>query len=233
MIVSFYLVIFSFAFLRRLPRPGAIAAHHAHDFTSLKTVTFGDESAVSPNRRPRHLGDRDLLRSGEHSPARLVPIHVPGAVCRRYTFTYTAENRRARRTARWCRARPPCRRGGPAPRGVDRATVSPSTTASRWRLAQRACAASSENDIGGGGWLPRGRSMASPSRRTTVVRLPTATVTMTARAAAQLRARQGLADGTDLAAPPEAVASRLGEIASRGLSRTSRCWEHLGYSLSG
>ena len=60
---------------------------------ALKTVTFGDESAVRPNRWASVISVLVLfLIWGAFTGSRLVPIHVPGPFAGDASFTYTAEN---------------------------------------------------------------------------------------------------------------------------------------------
>ena len=64
-----------------------------HDFTSLKTVTFGDESAVSPNRAASIISVVVIFVIwGAFTGSVLVPIHVPGPFVGDTSFTYTAQN---------------------------------------------------------------------------------------------------------------------------------------------
>ena len=61
------------------------------DFTSLKTVTFGDETAVRPNRWASVISVVVLfLIWGAFTGSKLSPIHVPGPFQGDTTFTYTA-----------------------------------------------------------------------------------------------------------------------------------------------
>lgn len=63
-----------------------------HDFISLKTVTFGDESAVSPSRIASVLSIISIfLIWGAFTGSKLTPIHAPGPFVGDTTFTYTAE----------------------------------------------------------------------------------------------------------------------------------------------
>ncbi len=67
--------------------------HHARDFTSLKTVTFGDESAVTANRTASIVSVVSIfLIWGAFTGSSLVPIHAPGPFIGDTSFTYTAEN---------------------------------------------------------------------------------------------------------------------------------------------
>lgn len=62
------------------------------DFTSLKTVTFGDESAVVPDRVASVLSLVVVfLVWGAFTGSKLVPIHVPGPYTGTTSFTYIAE----------------------------------------------------------------------------------------------------------------------------------------------
>ncbi|MGI3185698.1 ABC transporter permease [Nioella aestuarii] len=64
-----------------------------HDFTSLKTVTFGDESAVRPNRAASVISVLSIfLIWGAFTGSVISPIHAPGPFLGETSFTYTAEN---------------------------------------------------------------------------------------------------------------------------------------------
>lgn len=65
----------------------------ARDFTSLKTVTFGDESAVTANRAASIISVVSIfLIWGAFTGSSLTPIHMPGPYVGDTTFTYEAEN---------------------------------------------------------------------------------------------------------------------------------------------
>ncbi|WP_323770524.1 ABC transporter permease [Antarctobacter sp.] len=64
------------------------------DYTSLKTVTFGDESAVTPNRIASVISVLSIfLLWGAFTGSSYVPrfLHAPGPFIGDATFTYTAE----------------------------------------------------------------------------------------------------------------------------------------------
>ncbi len=62
------------------------------DFTSLKTVTFGDESAVVSNRWASVISIVAIfLIWGAFTGSKLTPIHAPGPFVGDTTFTYTVE----------------------------------------------------------------------------------------------------------------------------------------------
>ncbi len=63
------------------------------DYTSLKTVTFGDESAVTPNRIASVVSVVTLFMIwGAFTGSKISPIHMPGPFMGDTSFTYTAEN---------------------------------------------------------------------------------------------------------------------------------------------
>lgn len=91
MIVLFvYAAIFVLSFLAvRLLRRQRVS----HDLTSLKTVTFGDESAVRPDRAASVVSVAAIfLIWGAFTGSKLVPFHVPGPFVGDTAFTYTARN---------------------------------------------------------------------------------------------------------------------------------------------
>ncbi len=63
------------------------------DFTSLKTVTFGDESAVRPDRAASIISVLVIfLIWGAFTGSKITPFHVPGPFAGVTEFTYTATN---------------------------------------------------------------------------------------------------------------------------------------------
>ncbi|MDC0948636.1 ABC transporter permease subunit [Gammaproteobacteria bacterium] len=63
------------------------------DYTSLKTVTFGDESAVMPNRAASIVSVVTIfLIWGAFTGSKLSPLHVPGPFVGETQFEYTARN---------------------------------------------------------------------------------------------------------------------------------------------
>lgn len=65
----------------------------SRDFTSLKTVTFGDESAVTANRPASIISVLSIfLIWGAFTGSSLTPIHVPGPYVGDTSFTYEAQN---------------------------------------------------------------------------------------------------------------------------------------------
>ncbi|MFO7770375.1 MAG: ABC transporter permease, partial [Roseovarius gahaiensis] len=89
-ILILYVVIFAAAFF--LVRFGVRKFRQMQDFTSLKTVTFGDESAVKPDRWASVISIVAIfLLWGAFTGSQWVPIHAPGPFVGDTQFTYTLE----------------------------------------------------------------------------------------------------------------------------------------------
>lgn len=90
-ILALYIAIFVAAFL--VVRLIVSKAARHSDFTSLKTVTFGDESAVTPNRIASVVSVLTIfLIWGAFTGSKIAPFHMPGPFVGDTTFTYTAQN---------------------------------------------------------------------------------------------------------------------------------------------
>lgn len=89
-VLLFYVTLFVLAFVGvRLFRRQTTT----QDFTSLKTVTFGDESAVRPDRAASVISILAIfLIWGAFTGSRFVPLHVPGPFVGETSFSYTATN---------------------------------------------------------------------------------------------------------------------------------------------
>ena len=89
-ILLIYVAIFAAAFF--IVRFITSRIRHATDFTSLKTVTFGDESAVRPDRSASIISVVAIfLLWGAFTGSKWSPIHAPGPFIGDASFTYTAE----------------------------------------------------------------------------------------------------------------------------------------------
>ncbi len=63
------------------------------NYTSLKTVTFGDESAITPNRAASVISIMVIfLIWGAFTGSKFSPVHVPGPFSGETSFEYTATN---------------------------------------------------------------------------------------------------------------------------------------------
>ena len=89
-ILIIYIVIFTAAFF--VVRKGVSKFRQMQDFTSLKTVTFGDESAVRPDRWASVISIVTIfLLWGAFTGSKWVPIHAPGPFVGETEFVYTLE----------------------------------------------------------------------------------------------------------------------------------------------
>ena len=87
-ILIIYIVVFVAAFL--IVRKGVKRAMARRDYTSLKTVTFGDESAVRPDRWASVISVVTIfLLWGAFTGSKWVPVHAPGPFVGETEFTYT------------------------------------------------------------------------------------------------------------------------------------------------
>ncbi|MCP4077671.1 MAG: ABC transporter permease [Gammaproteobacteria bacterium] len=92
LILTIYIVIFISAYVL-VTMIGKHRHHQIHGFTERKTVTFGDESTVTPNRSASVISVVSLfLIWGAFTGSKLTPIHMPGPFIGDTSFTYTAEN---------------------------------------------------------------------------------------------------------------------------------------------
>jgi taurine transport system permease protein len=90
MVLAFYV-----ALCRRLPDRADLvrSRRERHDLTSLKTVTFGDESAIVPDRAASVISVVSVfLIWGAFTGSAWAPFHVPGPFTGETAFTYTAQN---------------------------------------------------------------------------------------------------------------------------------------------
>ena len=207
--------------------------HHLHDFTSLKTVTFGDESTVAPNRFASVISIIALFAIwGAFTGSVITPLHVPGPFVGDASFTYTARN---------------------AAGEIDDATVYmrvyrvgeevplPETSADQTGFAvddalkigawRSVLSRPNENDVGGN---EDSYSLIAidgqPIAPGGTVRFSDGDVTMTSKGSLSIKPDKGWQMEPIWLPAPEAVVSRLGEIATDGYKNVS-LWEHLGYSL--
>ncbi|SFN52269.1 taurine transport system permease protein [Roseovarius lutimaris] len=89
-ILIIYVAIFVAAFFA--VRKGVSKFRQMNDYTSLKTVTFGDESAVRPDRWASVISVVTIfLLWGAFTGSKWVPIHAPGPFIGDTEFVYTLE----------------------------------------------------------------------------------------------------------------------------------------------
>jgi len=230
-VLLLYVVIFALAFAAY--RLWESKRHHLHDFASLKTVTFGDESAVSPNRFASVISIIALFGIwGAFTGSAITPLHVPGPFVGDTSFTYTARNAAGETDDATVFMRV-YRVGEDVPMPETSAdqpgfAVDDALKIGAWRSA---LARPHENDIGGD---EDGYSIIAidgqPIAPDGTVRFSDGEVTMTSKGSLSIKPDRGWQMEPIWLPAPEAVVSRLGEIASEGYKNVS-LWEHLGYSL--
>ena len=204
----------------------------ARDFTSLKTVTFGDESAVRADRAASVISVLAIfLIWGAFTGSKWAPIHAPGPFVGDTTFTYTAE----------------------APDGTrDDATVSftvfpvgeeatkpevdpgdgfaknDSEVVGAWR--SKLIRVDSNDEITKKDGAKVVAINGQPITPGETVEVENGVVTLSAKGTPNFKPAQGWQMEPIWLPAPEAVVKRLSEIASEGY-QNSTLLEHLGYSL--
>ncbi|MBN8187003.1 ABC transporter permease subunit [Salipiger thiooxidans] len=204
------------------------------DFTARKTVTFGDESAVRPNRIASVVSVLTIfLLWGAFTGSTWVPgfLHAPGPFVGDATFTYTAEAEGVAPDDATVTIRV-----FPVGEEVDAPEVDPgegwakddSATVGAWRSG---LVRVDQNDeygrdeghtvvaVNGEPIAPGGEVITEYGR-----------VGMSPKGTLNFEPAKGWQMEPIWLPPPEAVMARLGEIAREGY-RGSTLWEHLGWSL--
>jgi taurine transport system permease protein len=229
-ILLIYIALFILAYYAVKFASSKMAARH--DFTSLKTVTFGDESAVRPNRAASVISILTIfLIWGAFTGSKLTPIHAPGPFVGEASFTYTLKAEDGR---------------------TDDATVTVVVSKVGEDLPEPEIAPGdgfAKNDVDSvGAWRSKlirvdsndelGRSdgaevvavNGTPIAPGVDVAVPSGEVTMTPKGTLNYKPARGWQMEPIWLPSPEAVWSRLVDISKEGY-QNSTLWEHLGYSL--
>lgn len=226
-----YVAIFVFAFFGY--RAAERYLDKRRDFTSLKTVTFGDESAVSANRAASFISVASIfLLWGAFTGSNWAPIHVPGHFLGETSFTYTAENAAGERDDATVRAvvykvddKPEI----PEVQGGDGFAKDDSIGVGEWRTELFKAQA---NDEGG---AEQGYKIVAingqPIEPNSRVSIDDGAVSMSAKGSLTFRPNRGWQMDPIYLPPPESVVQRLVEISADGY-RNFTLLEHLWASLS-
>ena len=225
MVLVFYVTIFVVSMLVW----GRIKSHRQrHDFASLKTVTFGDESAIVPDRVASIISILAIfLIWGAFTGSKLVPLHVPGPFVGETGFTYTARD--ASGAEGTAEVRVLVYEGSTKPKAPevtegDGLAKNDSDVVAAWRSVLLKPVA---NDGEGA------QIVAVDGKPITAdVPLPIANgeVTLTSKGSLNFEPYAGWQMEPIWLPSPEAVVSRLIEIADQGYQNTS-LWGHLAASL--
>ncbi|MCD1624801.1 ABC transporter permease subunit [Seohaeicola saemankumensis] len=225
-----YLAIFIGSFV--LIRTGVNRLRERHDFTSLKTVTFGDESAVRPDRAASIISVLTIfLIWGAFTGSKWAPIHVPGPFAGDTQFTYTVETPDGTRDDAIVFARV-----HPVGENVELPQISENEGFARddavaVGIMRSALVVWDDNDEitradGAKIVAIEGRAV-EPGQS---VDTPAGNVSVTARGTLNFSPPKGMQMEPIWLPPPETVVARVGEIAASGYQNFT-LWEHLGWSL--
>lgn len=193
----------------------------ANDFISLKTVTFGDESAIVPDRMASILSILVIfLLWGAFTGSKLIPFHVPGPFIGETAFGYQARDE-----------------GGTLEDG--RVTVFVGTAG---KPAEAPAAGSDPSNISIAVQTGRDQLIRIPGGAQVVrvddtdiapggeVAVANGIVSMTPKGTLSFASDTGMQMESIWLPSPEAVFSRFVEIAGSGYQNYT-LWEHLGASL--
>jgi taurine transport system permease protein len=202
------------------------------DFTSLKTVTFGDESAVAPDRIASVVSILAIfLIWGAFTGSRLVPLHVPGPFMGTTSFTYTATNAAGETADAKVTVLVHPFADTPAPPAIAQTMDTPwaqddAATVAAWRSVLIKPTA---NDVGEG--ITVTAVNGQPIAVQTPVAVANGKLVLTPKGSLNFEPYKGWQMEPIWLPSPEAVVTRLADIATNGYQNTS-LWEHLGASLS-
>jgi len=231
-ILIIYIVIFIAAFY--IVKAVSSMSKSRDDFTSLKTVTFGDESAVTPNRAASIISIVAIFAIwGSFTGSKLTPIHVPGPFIGELSFTYTAINSQGETDDADVRISVYDVQTGEIPDkiNIDSGTGFALNDTAQIITYRSALVKVQKNDVGGKDKkykvIAINGETILPSNE---LFIDNARVYMTAKGTLSLTPYKGWQMQPVWLPSPEAVWSRLTKIASEGYKNFS-LFEHLGWSL--
>ncbi|MEL6961365.1 MAG: ABC transporter permease [Pseudomonadota bacterium] len=204
----------------------------AHDFASLKTVTFGDESAVTADRTASVISVIAIfLIWGAFTGSKWAPIHAPGPFVGDATFTYTAEAPDGSQddgTVSVTVFPVNAEASEPEVEPGDGFAKNDSAKVGAWRSTLIRVDKNDEIDKGAGAKVVaiNGQPIAPGE----TVDVDSGEVTLSAKGTPNYKPYQGWQMEPIWLPPPEKVISRLGEIVSKGYQNFTLA-EHVGWSL--
>lgn len=209
--------------------------HHAtvSDYTSLKTVTFGDESAVRPNRAAGIISIITLFFIwGMFTGSSLLPkfLHAPAPFQGTMEFTYTAEANGEKDDATVTVIVHPREEKTDAPEVEpgDGFAKNDSAAIAQWRTGLIRVDANDEIKKKDGAEVVAINGQ--PIARGETVDVDGGTVTLSDKGTPNVEPYKGWQMEPLYLPPPEEVWSRTIKVMSEGF-RNFTLWEHLGYSL--
>ncbi len=203
------------------------------DFTSLKTVTFGDESAVRPNRVAGIISILTIfLIWGMFTGSALLPkfLHAPGPFLGTLEFTYTAEANGERDDATVTVIIHPREVDTDAPEvdAGDGFAKNDSAAIAQWRTGLVRVDSNDEITKKDGAEVVAINGQ--PIARGETVKIDNGTVTLSDKGTPNIAPYRGWQMEPLYLPPPEQVWSRTITVLQEGF-RSFTLWEHLGYSL--
>jgi len=225
-----YVAAFAAAFL--LVRAAASLMTRAHDFTSLKTVTFGDESAVRANRAASVISVVTIfLIWGAFTGSAWAPVHAPGPFVGDAAFTYTLEAPDGRQDEATVHVRV-----FPVGEEADAPEVAPGPGFAKDDAARVGAWRSTLVQVDRNDEVSRDEGAEivaidnQPIAPGETVRVASGTVSLSSKGTPNYEPAKGWQMEPIWLPAPEAVVSRIVEIAGEGY-QNSTLWEHLGWSL--
>ncbi|MEM9147143.1 MAG: ABC transporter permease subunit [Pseudomonadota bacterium] len=204
----------------------------ARDFTSLKTVTFGDESAVKADRAASIISILAIfLIWGAFTGSKWSPVHAPGPFIGDTSFSYTAEAPDGTRDDATVSFRV-----FPVGQEAEAIAVEPgdgfakndSDTVGAWRSKLLRVDKNDEIDKGAGAKVVAING--EPIAPGETVDVDDGVVTLSAKGTPNFKPAQGWQMEPIWLPAPEAVVSRIIEIANEGY-QNSTLLQHVGWSL--
>jgi len=226
-VVLIYVALFLLAlFVVHLVRRAMV---QRQDFTSLKTVTFGDESAVRPDRAASVISVVVIfLIWGAFTGSSLTPIHMPGPFYGETGFTYTAQTDDGAQDEGEVRILVHefgVEADDPALPADEGFALNDASTVASW---QSTLVRAVRNDEGENPRVVAINGTAVEPGDTIV--LEHGSVTLTPRGSLNFTPYTGFQMQPLYLPSPEAVVARVADIAANGFQNTS-LWVHLGMSL--
>ncbi|MCC1491715.1 ABC transporter permease [Cognatishimia sp. F0-27] len=203
------------------------------DFTSLKTVTFGDESAVRPNRWAGVISILTIfLIWGMFTGSALLPkfLHAPAPFVGTAEFTYTAEANGQRDDATVTVLVHPREQDVEAPEVApgDGFAKNDSATIAQWRTGLIRVDSNDEITKADGAEVVAINGQ--PIARGETVKIDSGSVTLSDKGTPNFAPSRGWQMEPLYLPPPEEVWTRTVQVVKEGF-RGFTLWEHLGYSL--
>ncbi len=230
-LLALYVAIFIAAFL--IVKFIAGRARAVRDFTSLKTVTFGDESAVMPNRVASVVSVVTIfLIWGAFTGSKITPLHMPGPFIGDAIFTYTARNGAGEEaTAKVVVRVHPINEKPKMPEvsGGQGFAHDDAKTMAAWRSGL--IKVLKNDEVAPGDKLIVVAIDGHPIAPGETIKVNGGKVSLTAKGSVNFFAAKGLQMEPIWLPSPEAVWSRFIEIASNGYQNFT-LWQHLGSSLT-